>query len=462
MSKFTYQNAIDYVYSFADFSVEASYRYSADIFELQRVRDLLESIGNPQENFKSFHVAGTKGKGSVSAMMASILREAGYSTGLYTSPHLIQLNERFRINGHQISNQEFANLVHELKPHIEKFPGLTVFEILTALGFEYFSKQGADYAVIEVGLGGRLDATNVLDPVISVITTLSYDHMHLLGDSLSEIAFEKAGIIKPGIPIVLAPQQIEADLVVAKIAAERSSRLIRVGVDWLFSAGSRNLDGQSVFIWSSEEQRLMDAYVESAGGEEWAPPRYEIPLLGYHQVANAATAYAAIKEGSKLGLSVPDPAFQKGFCNTSWEGRFQILSQKPAVVVDAAHNRDSALKLRIALDDYFPGQKVIMIFGASADKDIQGMMIELLPRVDQLFVTRSEHQRAVDTSVLTDFAHQHGLQVESIDSTQKALEQALFKAKPDDVIVATGSVFIAGEILASWEALQNPSDNGKG
>ena len=210
MSGDSFQGAVDFLYSFADFSVERSYRYSAEVFELQRVKDLLHSIGDPQENFKAFHVAGTKGKGSVAAMTASILHEAGYRTGLYTSPHLVRLNERFQIDGAAISDNEFVAVIEHLKPHIDSFPGLTVFEILTSMAFLFFAQQGADCAVIEVGLGGRLDATNVLAPLVSVITTLSYDHMHLLGDSLSDIAREKAGIIKPGIPVVLSPQQIEA------------------------------------------------------------------------------------------------------------------------------------------------------------------------------------------------------------------------------------------------------------
>lgn len=460
MSGDSFQGAVDFLYSFADFSVERSYRYSAEVFELQRVKDLLHSIGDPQEKFKAFHVAGTKGKGSVSAMMASILRNAGYRTGLYTSPHLVRLNERFQIDGRPISDDEFVALIEELKPRIDSFPGLTVFEILTSMAFLFFTQQGADCAVIEVGLGGRLDATNVLDPLVSVITTLSYDHMHLLGDSLSDIAREKAGIIKPGIPIVLSPQQIEAELVVASIAEERSSPIIRVGKDWLFSSGSRGLDGQVVYIWSSEEQSRMDAFVESAGSEEWVPPRYELPLLGYHQITNAATAYAAIKEASKNGLSISEAAIRDGFNNVSWPGRFQIISHKPAVVVDAAHNRDSALKLRIALDDYFPGQPVILIFGASEDKDIQGMLDELLPRVDRLIVTRSEHQRAEKPEFLASIAHQHGLQVESVEPVSKALEAALGAARIDDVILATGSVFVVGEILASWE-MSNNSRGGR-
>ena len=290
MSKTAYQEALDYIYSHIDYSIERTYRYSAEVFELQRVIDLLDSLGNPHARIKAFHIAGTKGKGSVSALIASVLQEAGYKTGLYTSPHLSRLNERIMINGEPITDVDFVELVEAVKPSVESIPGLTVFEILTTMAFTYFAEQGVEYAAVEVGLGGRLDATNVLSPIIAVITSLSYDHMHLLGESLSDIAREKAGIIKSGIPVVLAPQQFEAERVVESVAEAEGAPLFRVGHDWLYSPGTHNFDGQTLFIWSRAEQPLMDAFVDAAGGDEWAPPRYQIPLLGHHQVVNAAVA----------------------------------------------------------------------------------------------------------------------------------------------------------------------------
>ncbi|MEE8567454.1 MAG: Mur ligase family protein, partial [Anaerolineales bacterium] len=213
-----YQEALDYLYSFIDYSVERTYRYSADTFDLNRVRDLFQVVGNPQDQYNSVHIAGTKGKGSVSAMIASVLRAAGYRTGLYTSPHLQHFTERIRVDGQEIPKSEVVRLVEILKPHIEAIQHLTVYEIITALGFLHFAEQEVECAVVEVGLGGRLDATNVLNPLVSVITSLSYDHMHLLGDSLSDIAREKAGIIKPGVPVISAPQQFEAERVVEQVA----------------------------------------------------------------------------------------------------------------------------------------------------------------------------------------------------------------------------------------------------
>jgi dihydrofolate synthase/folylpolyglutamate synthase len=449
-----FQDALDYIYSFIDYSVERSYRYSPEVFELDRVLDLLGRMGDPQEQFSSFHVAGTKGKGSVCALMESCLRAAGYRTGLYTSPHLIRFNERIRVNGEQIKRREVVDLVERMKPHVEAVPELTTYEIITALGFAYFADREVEYAVVEVGLGGRLDATNVLEPVVAVITSLSYDHMHLLGESLSDIAREKAGIIKPGVPIIMAPQQFEADRVVEEIAAERGAPLIRVSRDWHFSHGSRDLEGQILNVWPRDEQPLMDDYVESAGGEEWAPHRYRIPLLGYHQVVNSATAYAALQTANERGLDVPESAIAQGFRSVSWPGRFQVLSQDPRVVVDCAHNRDSALRLRIALDDYFPGQPVTLIFGASADKDVPGMMADLLPRVSRIIVTQAEHPRATDPEQLADIAHGYGLPVEVVVPVEAALEHAIRNAKPDEVILTAGSIFVAGELLAAWERTQ--------
>ncbi|HEY45275.1 MAG TPA: bifunctional folylpolyglutamate synthase/dihydrofolate synthase [Anaerolineae bacterium] len=446
-----YQEALDYLYSHIDYSVERSYRYSPEVLDLKRVHALVQALGDPHRKYRSVHIAGTKGKGSVSAMIASILQAAGYKTGLYTSPHLQRFTERIRVDDHEIDKAEIVELVGILKPHIEAIQQLTVYEIITALAFLSFARNEVEVAVFEVGLGGRLDATNVITPMASVITSLSYDHMHLLGESLSDIAREKAGIIKSGVPVISAPQQHEAERVVEDAAHSLDAPLSLVGRDWLYSPGTRDLSGQSLYIWSSAEQPLMDAYVESAGGEEWAPPRYWIPLLGHHQVVNGAVAYATIQVLNTQGLEVREDVIQKGFRETNWPGRFQILSTNPVLVVDAAHNRDSALKLRIALDDFFPGRQVTLIFGASADKDIPGMLIELLPRVSRLIVTQADHPRAADPEDLARVAHSHGLRVEIDEHVEAALDLALKQTWPEGVVLATGSLFIVGEILSAWE-----------
>jgi len=455
MTPLTFPEALDYLYSFVDYSLQRSYRYSAEVFDLDRVRDLLARLGNPQDRFASLHVAGTKGKGSVSAFMASSLRAAGFKTGLYTSPHLLRFTERVRVGEAEIPEEKVALLVAEMQPHVAAVPGLTTFELVTALGFAHFAREAVDVAVVEVGLGGRLDATNVIQPRVAVITSLSYDHTHLLGNTLSQIAAEKAGIVKPGVPVVLAPQQREAELVVLEAASRQGAPVIQVGRDWLYAPGAHDLDGQSLYIWSPEEQPLMDAFVESAGEEEWAPPRYEIPLLGYHQVVNAAVAYAALRTAGAEGIHVPEASIHAGFRSASWPGRFQVLSRSPAVVVDSAHNRDSALKLRIALDDYFPGQPVTLIFGASGDKDIAGMMEELLPRVSRLIVTQAVHPRAADPQELSSLAQRHGVRVETIAPVEAALRRAIERARPGEVIVSAGSLFVAGEVLTAWPQLRD-------
>jgi dihydrofolate synthase/folylpolyglutamate synthase len=454
MSENAYQEALDYLYSFIDYSVERSYRYSADVFELQRVFDLLHELGDPQSTFKSFHIAGTKGKGSVSAMLASILQAGGYRVGLYTSPHLTRFNERIQIGALPIEDQELVSLVDSIKPAVAQVEGLTVFEISTAMAFKHFANQQVDYAVVEVGLGGRLDATNVLQPEVSVITSISYDHMHLLGESLTDIAREKAGIIKEGIPVIIAPQPHEAEITIERIATERGAPLVSVGRDWLYSAGAHDLDGQALYIWSRKEQPLMDSYVESAGDEEWAPPKYWIPLLGFHQVVNAAVAYATIIQGVQRGLELPSGSIRKGFASVHWPGRLQILSRSPLLVIDSAHNRESALKLRIALDDYFPGQPVTLVFGASADKDIEGMLIELLPRVSKLIVTRSQHPRAEDPARLAEFGHSHGVAVESFEDITGALKAALDHSNDHRVTLVAGSIFVAGQAIEAWASIQ--------
>jgi dihydrofolate synthase/folylpolyglutamate synthase len=459
-----YQEALDFIYSHIDYSIERSFRYAAEVFDLARVRDLFKALGNPQESYPSIHIAGTKGKGSTAALIASATQAAGYRTGLYSSPHLQRFTERICVDGMEISELEVADMVEDMKPHVAEIDGLTAYEIITALGFLYFEKQGVNCAVIEVGLGGRLDATNIIKPMTAVITSLSYDHMHLLGNSLSDIAREKAGIIKPEVPIVMAPQLFEAERVVEDVAEKMSAPLVKVGRDWLFSAGRHSLEGQNFSVWSAKEQPLMDAYVESAGVEEWIPPRFSIPLLGHHQVINAAVAYAALQCIRDQGMNIPEKAIRDGFTSVRWRGRLEIVSRDPLVLVDSAHNRDSALKLRIALDDYFPGQRVILIFGASVDKDISGMFAELLPRVWRVILTQAVHPRAADPKILADMVHATGVGVDIVVPVADSIAFAMQEAGNEDVILATGSLFVAGEVIAAIEAAeaQKPEDLEEG
>ncbi len=436
----TYKEALDWLYSFIDYGVKRSYRYSPEVFDLTRVKTLLASLGDPQEQYPTIHIAGTKGKGSTAAMISSGLHAAGYTTGLYTSPHLIDFTERMQINGEQISESEFVELVERLKPKVEALPEISTYELTTALAFMYFAKHPVDCAVVEVGLGGRLDATNVIQPLVSVITSLSYDHTHLLGDSLSDIAAEKAGIIKNETPVVMAPQQYEADLVVRSIAEERKAPVVQINRDWHYVATDRNFDGQAFQVWRE--------------GEDDTRVDLTIPLLGHHQAQNGAVAYVALQTVSGRGLPMNLEQIQQGLASTKWAGRFQVLAREPAIVLDSAHNRESALKLRIALDDYFPGRPVTMVFGASSDKDVRGMFLELAPRVFQVILTRAAHPRSEDPETLARLAQGFGFAAEVVEPVAAAMQQATAAASKEHVILATGSLFVVGSALAAWDPQQ--------
>jgi dihydrofolate synthase/folylpolyglutamate synthase len=446
----TYQQALDYLYSFIDYSLQRTYSYSDHTFDLGRVHALLALLGDPHRKFAVIHVAGTKGKGSVSAMADSVLRAAGYRVGFYSSPHLIDFCERIRMGGKPIAPDRLADLVDGLRDAVDKVPGVTTFEITTAAAFQYFAEERADVVVAEVGLGGRLDATNVVTPQVAVITSLSYDHTHLLGNTLAEIAREKAGIIKPDIPVVSSPQEGEAMSVLLDITRERHAPLTLVGRDWHFSPRNHDLEGQSFNIWSAREQTLMDGMLDRSGEPQWIPMRYEIPLLGYHQVINAVTALAALNVLRERGWRIPEEAIGEGLRIVRWEGRFQVLSRSPLVIVDSAHNRDSARRLRTAMDDYVPGRRVVLLFGASDDKDIAGMLDELSPRLLRMIATRSTHPRAADPEKIAALARQRGFPADVAADPAQALESALLLAGSDGVVLAAGSLFLAGAVLAEW------------
>jgi len=431
-----YQASLDYLYSFVDFSLTRGFLFAPEKFNLGRMFDLMAVLGNPHQAYPLIHIAGTKGKGSVSAMCASVLQEAGYRVGFYSSPHLHDYTERIQVDQHPIAHMELVELVEEIKPFVAQIPALTTFEITTALAFLYFARQGVNAAVIEVGLGGRLDATNIVNPLVSVITSLSYDHMNILGSTLSEIAREKAGIIKPGVPVVLAPQKEEARLVIEGLAFERGSLLIQVGDDILYQPLTHSIEEGQVF------QVGLPSDTE--------PMRLELPLLGSHQVDNAAVAYTALQTAQSRGLSISVSDIKEGFRKVRWPGRFEILCRNPYLVVDSAHNRDSAQKLLQALEDYFPGKPVVMIFGASEDKDIDGMFAELLPRVCQLVATRSFHPRAIEPEKLLEIAQPYHIPIWNVEKVEDALDEAIRLAGEDALVLAAGSLFIAAAVRETW------------
>jgi dihydrofolate synthase/folylpolyglutamate synthase len=439
-----YNKALDYLYSFVDYSLKHSSELAKAEFNLDRMFALMDELGNPQTKYPIIHVAGTKGKGSVSALCASALQEGGYKVGLYTSPHLLDYCERIQVNGEAISHEFMVELVEEIKPAVAKIPKLTTFEITTALGFFAFARQGCNAAVIEVGLGGRLDATNVVTPKVSVITSLSYDHMAVLGDTLAKIAGEKAGIIKQGVPVVSSPQKEEALEVLERVAKLKGCEFTLVGKDVNFEYVESSLNGQTLRLSSSLFPSTLD---------------FTIPLLGKHQLENAATAYTALK---KSGLILSDESIQKGFSQVKWHARFEVVRRDPPVIFDSAHNQDSFVKLRETLDEYFPDKQVCLIFGASEDKNIPGMFAEMKPKIKKLIVTRADHPRALQPEEIVELAKQAGVESEAVSPVEAALVRALeLSANDGSIVLSAGSMFVTAEVMQAWNKITSTSLRGQ-
>jgi dihydrofolate synthase/folylpolyglutamate synthase len=457
-----YQDALDYIFSFVNYERQARYAYNAVTFSLQRMEELLERLGNPHHAFRSIHIAGTKGKGSTSVMVESVLRTAGYRTGLYTSPHLHTFRERIRLNGALMSKDDLIEVLERCRPAVEATPGITAFEVMTAMAFVYFAECAVEWAVLEVGLGGRLDATNVVHPAVGSITSLSYDHVELLGHTLSLIAWEKAGIIKPGVPIVSAPQEPEAMGVIHRVCSDTGARLVVIGEDWTVEGSGGDLAGQTFTI---TRHPAPPTRRDSGWGNPGAVSLADlhIRLLGRHQLINAANAVAILWELSVQGVDIPEAALRRGLAEARWPGRFEVLNLHPGLVVDSAHNADSAMKLRLALAEWFPRpprDRLALVFGASADKDIDGMLHAFLtPDPDQkllpankVIVTKSYHPRAANLAGLADHVRAlNGTRPISIqDNLDSALKEALAWAGNDDLICITGSIFVVAQARRSW------------
>jgi len=446
------KSALDFLYSRINYERLANVPYSLEAFKLDRMRQLLARIGDPHLGLKAVHIAGTKGKGSTAAMISTVLQAAGYRTALYTSPHLKRLEERFVIDGGCLPEAEFVAICAELLPVVERMDqeglsggiggGLTFFEITTALGFLYFARHSVDIAVLEVGLGGRLDSTNVCRPEVSVITSISYDHTKQLGSTLAEIAREKAGIIKPGVPVIAGVMGDEAQQVIEQIAREQNSPLVQRGRDFDFAGMgySAAAHAERFDYW----ERMENSQAQLAG--------LEISLLGTHQCANAAVAIAALRQLSTKNWSIPEAAIRQGLSAAKCSARIEILGKNPPVILDAAHNVASVQALVDVLAEQFPRTKPTLIFASSRDKDVAGMMKVLLPACETLILTRYvTNPRAMETAELEWIARQAAEQMSSsppkiiVEQTPAAAWQ-LASSIGSELICITGSFFLAADM----------------
>lgn len=429
-----YRAALDYLYSLTNYEVKLASQYAGQLFDLTRMERLLDAMERPERRFRSVHVAGTKGKGSTAAMIASVLQHAGQRTGLFSSPHLHTFRERIQVDGRPIAEAELVAHLRNLRPLFDTLEGLTTFEASQAIAFDYFVSQGVTWAVVEVGLGGRVDTTNVVQPAVAVITPVSYDHMLVLGDTITAIAEEKAGIIKARTPVVSAPQPEEAMNVIAHVAAHLEAPLTVVNRDWAYRLEQADWDGQRFTVHGPG--------VTLAG--------LFIPLLGEHQLVNATTAVAALHVLRETEFDVPEAAMREGLRSVRWPARLEIVSREPLLVVDGAHNGDSMQRLVEALDAHFPGRRRIVLFAALADKDVPRMFQALLPNVDTAIFTRTAHPRAADPAELARQAQAFAVRAVVEPDFGRAFELALDLAGADGLAVATGSLSTAAAGREAW------------
>ncbi len=421
-------------------------------FDLAHMRVLLEALNHPEHRFPSVLIAGTNGKGSTAATLASILRASGLKTGLYTSPHLIRINERIRINGEEISDDDFAELHAAIDRAAENLVEKTelpwhpsFFEMMTAIAFEYFARECVDLAVLEVGMGGRLDATNVVEPRVSVITDISLDHQKFLGNTVGEIAREKVGIIRSGGVVVTLPQQPEANDVIGNTILELQARAVNA-VPYVppVSPGSRQY-----LMPGAEQGEPLYCYPLQVMGEQIL---VETPLVGRHQLRNIALAIAAAVELHHQGFSAVTPkTIERGIRQTKWPGRFQVIAARenwPEMVIDVAHNPAGAWALRSALSERYEDRRLIFVFAAMRDKAISEMAEILFPIADRVIVTRPENPRAASPEEIQEAAARTGAEIEKVEDVQRAVERAREISDAETIVVITGSIYLVGEVMS--------------
>ena len=431
-----YPQAIDYLLALVDNERQApAAPRQKRIYDLRRVSGLLQELNNPHLAAPTVHIAGTKGKGSTAAMVDSILGSAGYSTGFYSSPHLHTFRERICLGSEPVSEEVFASLVARLAPvacELDRQTDLgavTLFEFMTAMAFQCFAEKSVDFQTVEVGLGGRLDATNVVEPAVCAITSISLDHMAILGDTVEEIAADKAGIIKPDVPVVVAPQRPGALEVIQRVAEEKRAPVTLIGRDVTWNSAERIRGGQTA---------------------EFSTRRFHfrptVPLLGRHQLENVAMAVGIVEALAGKGYSITLPDIVKGLMRVKWPCRLEVLDREPLVVCDGAHNVYSMETMLSSLREYFDFERLILVTGFSRDKSVEGMVEALVPHADLAIATRSRHPRSLVPSSLAELLRDKGIEhVRQVEDVSGALAAARSEASPRDLILVTGSLFVAAE-----------------
>ena len=438
-----YRQSIDALLSLVDHERNSLGPRQKAIVDLSRMERFMSRLDDPHRRAKTIHVAGTKGKGSTAALCDAALKAAGYHTGFNSSPHLHHFRERIRLDSQPIAEEGFARLVDQLWPQrmddvsANAVGAVTLFEFMTGMAYRCFAQEKVDFQTIEVGLGGRLDATNVVTPDVAVITSISLDHTAILGDTLAEIAAEKAGIIKPHGVVVVAPQAPEALSTILGVCRNQHAKAIQVGKDVTWLSRETGLDpweGQSVTVKGRLEEYQLD-----------------IPLLGDHQLENAATAVAALEALVEQGNAIPAEAIKRGFAQVAWPGRMEVLSRSPLFVADGAHNLHSMNALMESLDRLAPSNRLILVAGFSRDKSVAAMVHRLAlvssraQAIPIVFATRSRHPRSLSPAAVAAHFGNEGLKAVESATVADAVEQALALAGSEDLVLATGSLFVAAE-----------------
>ena len=436
----TYEEAVAYLESLIDYERTPAGAAAARVWNLDRMRQMLKPFGDPHLALRCLHIAGTKGKGSTAAMAASVLTASGRRTGLYTSPHLVTFRERIRIDGELIPEGDVIALVDQVRPTVEgmRESGIgppSFFEVYTLMGFLQFSRQQVEIAVLEPGLGGRLDATNVVEPLACALTRIGRDHTQELGDTIPEIAREKAGIIKPGVSVISAPQSAEALEVFQEVCLERGAQLIVVGDE----------SGPKASVVHSDRRRQ----VLTIHGLRGVYADLECPLLGAHQAENAAVAIGLVELLAPHGIEIGEEAIRTGIRSVHWPGRFEIVSRSPYVILDGAHDEVGAAALAAALESLFPSRRIILVLGVQRDKDVEAIAAGLCPIVDRVIATASSSPRALGAYDLQRVVFRKCRHTSAYTPVSLAVQEAIDQARRDDVVVVTGSLYVVGEAMSA-------------